>query len=355
MAKRHELKGVARIDALVAGAACLLLIVLVSVLLARPRERSVRTLCAANLAQIGKTMFVYAADYDGALPRAGGPSSIWGPTLNWAAANRWLAYGLAADYSGGRASISASLYLLVKYYQAPTRLFVCRGDKGTTEFKLTSVPVPGMFRLSDAWDFGPPTVAFRSCSFSYHIPYGSHPLTMSGDPNLAVAADRNPWISSPAVAIPPPFVAFKPDLPGLSGVPAMARVGNTPSHQIDGQNVLFLDGRVTFETRAYCGVDQDNIYTVSMSILGKGDPFGVAPLPWPQLSSAHSRDSLLVHDPDMSMSGEVRPRPRAQLPPPTCVLMSEITAADRSVSLHGDLPGKDYPAGGFAGTIAVGW
>jgi hypothetical protein len=53
---------------------------------------------------------------------------------------------------------------------------------------------------------------------------------------------------------------------------------------------------VTFETRAYCGLDQDNIYTIS-TIDGKGSPLGVMPStssPGPM----HARDSILLHDPN---------------------------------------------------------
>ncbi|MEN6338395.1 MAG: hypothetical protein ABFE01_29415, partial [Phycisphaerales bacterium] len=62
------------------------------------------------------------------------------------------------------------------------------------------------------------------------------------------------------------------------------------------QNVLFLDGRVTFETRAYCGLDQDNIYTVTNSFL-KGSPRGVT-FTIANAMPFHERDSVLVHDPN---------------------------------------------------------
>jgi hypothetical protein len=75
MAERWNLKGLTRADVLVAGAVCLFLITLVPVLLAKPREQSIRQLCGANLAQIGKTMLIYANDYQKALPRANGPTT----------------------------------------------------------------------------------------------------------------------------------------------------------------------------------------------------------------------------------------------------------------------------------------
>ena len=80
MAEQHNSSRLSRADAVVIVATGLLLILLVPVLFAKPREQAIRTLCAANLAQIGKAMFIYADDNEGALPRAGGPSTVWGAT-----------------------------------------------------------------------------------------------------------------------------------------------------------------------------------------------------------------------------------------------------------------------------------
>jgi prepilin-type processing-associated H-X9-DG protein len=313
MADRGNRKRLTRVDILVVAILCLVLILLVSVLFAKLRARATRVLCGANLAQIGKAMFIYANDYEGALPRAGGPTSVWGPVPNFTAMNRYQAYGLAVDGSGGSASISSCFYLLVKYCEMPPRLFICRGDKGTTEFKLSGLLAAGTSavtnatELVDLWDFGPLISASdnpsKHCSYAYHMPYGLYPLTTSRDPNLAVAADRNPWIRSPA-ADPMPFNTFVPDLQGYPGNAERARAGNAIAHEHDGQNVLFLDGRVTFEKRAYCGVGKDNIYTVSARGPDRGDPSGTMPTASSQPTSPE--DSLLMHD-DPSFAGTTRP------------------------------------------------
>jgi len=297
MAERWNRKGLTRVDVLVAGVVCLLLTVLVPVLLAKPREQSVRRLCAANLAQIGKTMLAYANDYQGALPRAGGPTTLWGMIPNWMASNRYMAFGLNAKSQGGTATISSCFYLLVKYYQAPTRLFVCRDDQGTTEFKLSDLgkAIPANLTLADAWDFGPRTESFKHCSYAYHIPFGPYPLTTSRGPNLAVAADRNPFLKSP-MASPASLALFQPDLRMFMGTAEQARVGNALAHGRDGQNVLSLDGRVSFEKRAYCGVENDNIYLISI-FPTRGSPVGIVPLPGAAVPG-NEHDSVLVHDPD---------------------------------------------------------
>jgi hypothetical protein len=294
MAERWNLKGLTRADVLVVGAVCLLLIALVPMLLAKPREQSVRQLCGANLAQIGKTMFAYANDYQGALPRA---AATWGAVPNWKSPNRYAAFNLDVKGQGGTATISSCFFLLVKYYETPTRLFICRDDQGTTEYVLSGwgKSIPTNFKLADAWDFGPISESFRHCSYSYHIPFGLYPLTTSRDPNLAVAADRNPFHKSP-MAAPVPLVLFKPDLPTFMGTAEQARAGNAVTHGRDGQNVLFLDGRVSFERRAYCGVEKDNIYLISENPT-RGSPLGIVPLPGAAVPS-NGHDSVLVHDPD---------------------------------------------------------
>ncbi len=171
---------------------------------------------------------------------------------------------------------------------------MCPGDEGTTEFSLAKVAavngVPSNLELADAWDFGPLSISWKSCSFSYHHPFGSYGLTTARDPNLAVAADRNPWIKSPA-GYPQTFSLFKPDLPGYTGGTAKTgKAGNAIAHQNEGQNVLFLDGRVTFETRAYCGLDQDNIYTISV-LLDEGSALGSCPQPVRQRHECEGFDS----------------------------------------------------------------
>ncbi len=310
MAEQHNSSRRSHADAIVIVATGLLLILLVPVLFAKPREQAIRTLCAANLAQIGKAMFIYADDNEGALPRAGGPSTVWGATPYWIATDRRMAFNVSMDDRGGTASISASFYLLVKYLGAPPRLFVCKADRRTREFVLSDVDMSRHFDLADLWDFGPPAEAMKHCSYTYHIPYGGYVLTTSRDPNLAVAADRSPWIISPA-ANPSVWATFRPDIVGSSGVrfgtSDQARVGNSITHQRDGQNVLFLDGRVEFERRAYCGVDSDNIYTISTDVTGRGHVFGVPPTLSHYCIPANKADSVLVHDPDAFLP--VTPRP----------------------------------------------
>ena len=152
----------------------LLILILVPVL-AKIRVQRRRTACANNLPQIGKAMHWYCNDYDDKLPFAAGLDSRWGTTPNYQADTRPAAFGLDSKDTPGEASISASLYLLIKYEDLPPSSFLCKGDIGTTQF------IPKEYGLRDKdlinlWDFGPDPS--RHCSYSYHIPYGPYPLTL---------------------------------------------------------------------------------------------------------------------------------------------------------------------------------
>jgi prepilin-type N-terminal cleavage/methylation domain-containing protein len=295
-------RGFTLVELLVVIAIIALLMGILMPALSRVRQLAFRLTCGTNLSGIGKAMLVYANDYEDELPRAGGRNTTWGPLTigGWKEPNRRTAFGLDGTGSGGKATISSCFYLLVKYSEVTPKSFICKGDAGTTEFKLSDMTgLRNDFELIDAWDFGPGEESFKHCSYSYHVPFGKYALTTSGEPALAVAADRNPWLKSPA-GEPSKWGEFRPDVAypsGPLGTSDTAKKGNAIGHQFDGQNVLFLDSHVEFAKRAYCALEDDNIYTVSDDLTGKGSIKGVQPVTSTNLAPANRKDSLLVHDP----------------------------------------------------------
>jgi hypothetical protein len=271
---------------IVAGVPVLLVYLLA--VFARPRSIAFKGVCGSNLSGIGRAMLIYANDYDNELPRAGYVGTQWGSqVLNWAAPDRAAAFGLKRDRTSGPATISSSLYLLVKYAEVTPKLFICKGEPTKVAFKASDYIAN--FDDEDAWDFGPePT---KHYSYSYHMPYGPYFLsTASSDPNQAVVADRNPWLD--------PYTdttGFKWNDQTKTGPPEDIKgyqKGNCGHHQREGQNVLFMDNHVTFEKRAFCGVNEDNIYTYwNGSDIRQGAPPVIGSRP------ADKLDSLLVNEP----------------------------------------------------------
>jgi prepilin-type N-terminal cleavage/methylation domain-containing protein/prepilin-type processing-associated H-X9-DG protein len=277
-------KGFTLVELLVVIAIIALLMGILMPALARVRQIAFRMVCGTNLSGIGKAMLIYAGDYEDELPRAGGRNTTWGGPVVWNAANRNAAYGLAANGTGGKATISSCFYLLVKYAEVTPKSFICKGDAGTTEFKLSGEQAAGNLEFIDCWDFG--SEPLKHCSYTYHLPFGLYALTTSSEPGMAVAADRSPWMKSPA-AEAKNIANFNP-----TGTMEQQKYGNSVSHQEDGQNVLFMDGHVSFEKRSYCAINDDNIYT-----FWDGGDIRRGSVPVVGLTEPKDRkDSFLVHD-----------------------------------------------------------
>ncbi len=292
-------QGFTLVELLVVIAIIALLMGILMPALARVRQLAFRLTCGTNLAGIGKAMLIYANDYEDELPRAGGKEAEWG-SVTWNALDRAGAYGVSSgDRGGARGSITSCFYLLVKYAEVTPKSFLCKGDTGTSEFSLSDEQnAPPNFELIDAWDFG--ELPWDNCSYSYHIPFGKYALTTSSEPGLAVAADRNPWQASPAgEPVDQSWTDFRPDVAPYNGTTESALFGNAIAHQGDGQNVLFLDSHVSFEKRAFCSLEDDNIYTISDSTAGTGSSFGVRPIIGRSAVVPKNRkDSVLVHEPE---------------------------------------------------------
>ena len=282
-------KGFTLVELLVVISIIALLMGILMPALSKVRQIAFRLVCGTNLSGIGKAMMVYANEYDDEFPRAGGRTSQWSNTIaDWTAANRYAAYQLASDGTGGYATITSSLYLLIKYTEVTPQSFVCKSDSGVSEFNPIDYGVLDR-DITQLWDFGP--TPKEHCSYAYHMPYGLYALTSSSEPGLAVAADRNPWIPGPG---------YEPDLTNFTnfnptGGREYVSLGNSPSHQGDSQNVLFVDIHVNQEKTPACGVNDDNIYTYwgsNASAIQKGT------LPAANTQPSNRADSYLVNDLD---------------------------------------------------------
>ncbi|MEN6574768.1 MAG: hypothetical protein ABFD90_00385 [Phycisphaerales bacterium] len=258
------------------------------------RERRLHNMaaCGDNLQAIGKAMSAYANEYEDMLPVAGGKGTRWAASLaNWSAADHHEAFGLDPNGTGGQATISSSLYLLIRhaYGDVTPRTFLCKNDKGVKEFDPADCDLRDK-NLADLWDFGPNST--EHCSYAYQTVYGGYTLSQKSENwGFAIAADRNPWIDPPSGKAAE-FSQFTPDFSPYGGTWEQAEQGNAVAHQRHGENVLFLDLHVEWERRPYCSLEDDNVYTAwNGDDKARGVPLKLGSVP------ADAKDSLLVNDP----------------------------------------------------------
>lgn len=283
------------------------------------RRTAQRVVCGSNLAGIGKALLLYANEYGGDFPRAGGSGSKWskdGTISDWT--SQQFPYGRSTPK---QVTVTSSLYLLVKYEDVTPAQFNCKGDTGVREFKLSdsATALPNYITtFADGWDFGGKTGGYITSawpgqynSYAYAMPYDNVGITPSAQsfalrsdsqPATPVLADRNPYWDRNAypyiggVSCPGGSTDPAPSCDTANGYKDEAKTGNSACHQRDGQNVLYVDTHVKMEKFPNVGISKDNIWKPWAnqttpatscekelglpSMCGKQDDGSVAMAPW---------------------------------------------------------------------------
>ena len=211
-------KGFTLVELLVVIAIIALLMGILLPSLARVKVIANRIKCGSHLADIGKSMMMYAEENRQNYPVGGIRGSTWTQfntatpgILKWDAKTRELAFA----NSGKNATISSCLFLLIKYGNMVPKQFTCPDDADAKEFTLADeyramgvTDTSQMIReISDAWDFGSNPGA--SCSYSYQLPFPntddvtkSYALDQTSSPGSPLCADRNPYLDKNATGLP---------------------------------------------------------------------------------------------------------------------------------------------------------
>jgi len=235
----------------VVGVLVLVLSILVPYLI-RSRESARRLTCSNNLYVIFKAMEYYA-DRNG----------FQFPSVRYDPATRPSGYTAftGADDSDPFADssavqpndVTASLWLLVRGEYVSPSAFICPGTDDYPDHLRNSRGFPvkpslrGNFRSA------------RNLSYSYASPFSN----AAGYRNIlktdnltwgfALLADKNPGVDPDGADVTGP---------SFTAVPMEMAKANSRNHGRGGQNVVYY-GQVSFERTPYCGLDHDNIYTVS--------------------------------------------------------------------------------------------
>jgi hypothetical protein len=267
--------------------------------LRRARQPAIRLICQTNLTGIGRAMAAFAEDHDGEFPRAGLANSVWS-SAGTLGNREWYHPDRATAFRLGGATITSSLYLLIKYHGVQPKQFLCKGDAGAQEYACTREKV-GPFlpfviwdgkvvptTLLSVWDFGGHMKKGKQwpwpgefCSYTYHMPYKvsaqedamSYQILDMSNPGSPLCADRNPFLDRNA---------------------PNAQVGdNAATHQGRGQNVLYKNMSVAFEKSPRVGLREDNIYTYRTS-LTEDPTIGRAPTGNGDGAPLNEKDAYLV-------------------------------------------------------------
>lgn len=256
MAKR---KGFTLIELIVVIAIIALLVTILAPSLLGALRMARKAVCSSRLENIGDGAHAYAGtNTKRSLPfRADGSAALNGMGKNWW---QWQPDNWASD------SNSRPWYMLVVEGMVPVGSFVCPSDSEAEP----------LISGSGNWDFDSSDAESRPLSYGLQSAVSYHSANRAYDPDshrmckptglgtkhgssFVIAADYsglgeyshagNHWVSNRDGSVTMD-----------EGNPALM---NSENHSRRGQNVLRLDGHVSFEETPMCGVDGDNIWTRS--------------------------------------------------------------------------------------------
>jgi prepilin-type processing-associated H-X9-DG protein len=219
-----------------------------------------RVQCASNLRQIGQAILLYSNDNRGAYPRTIASAVKEGqePVPTWGtgapATQPFLDRNRPADND-----VTAALFLLLRTQDITSEVFVC---PSTEQEKDTYGGANGAVAPIQRSNFSDHQ---KNLGYSYQNPYPRQKAIEAGfklnnaiGAEFAVAADKNPGMSGGDS-----FAKDNVMAPTATSSARDLKQANSRNHDRDGQNILYGDGHVAWESNPFVGVNRDNIYSTA--------------------------------------------------------------------------------------------